>query len=298
MTYVPGSGRWSTTGAAVLTDLEQRRRAGHGAEHDRLRLRRHRRRNRDRGDQPRAGRRQRNADLPGQRRRGPRRRRRSTTWRRSPTTTASAWSVRSPPTRLRSPSTRAPRSRSSARRFRPRRRARRSRSPTSLTNTGNATDVFDITIGAGTFPVGTSYSLFQADGVTPLTDSDGNFVPDTGPGRPGRVAHRRPARHAAAGGDRRAVPGAEDRHLGRRPRPVGHRDRRPDHDHGEHRRRDEQRPAAGRPRHGAGPEGAAVVSLNAEPGHHRALHAARQQHQHGDGQLRHDARARTVRSRR
>ncbi len=50
-----------------------------------------------------------------------------------------------------------------------------------LTNTGNATDVFDITIGAATFPVGSSYSLFQADGVTPLTDSNGNFVADSGP---------------------------------------------------------------------------------------------------------------------
>lgn len=50
-----------------------------------------------------------------------------------------------------------------------------------LTNTGNATDVFDITIGASTFPAGTTYSLFRADGVTPLTDSDGNFVPDSGP---------------------------------------------------------------------------------------------------------------------
>ncbi len=54
-----------------------------------------------------------------------------------------------------------------------------------LTNTGNDVDVFDVTIGAGTFPGGTSYSLFQADGVTPLTDSDGNFVADTGPVLPG-----------------------------------------------------------------------------------------------------------------
>ena len=82
-----------------------------------------------------------------------------------------------------------------------------------LTNTGNATDVFDITIGAGTFPAGTSYALYQTDGVTPLTDSDGNGVPDSGPVAPGRVAHDRPARHAAAGGDRRSVPGAEGRHL-------------------------------------------------------------------------------------
>ena len=50
-----------------------------------------------------------------------------------------------------------------------------------LTNTGNATDVFDVTVGASTFPAGTSYVLFQADGVTPLTDSDGNFIPDSGP---------------------------------------------------------------------------------------------------------------------
>lgn len=50
-----------------------------------------------------------------------------------------------------------------------------------LTNTGNATDVFDIVVGAGTFPAGTTYMLFRADGVTPLTDSDGNFIPDTGP---------------------------------------------------------------------------------------------------------------------
>jgi trimeric autotransporter adhesin len=50
-----------------------------------------------------------------------------------------------------------------------------------LTNTGNATDVFDIVVGASTFPAGTTYVLFRADGVTPLTDSDGNFIPDTGP---------------------------------------------------------------------------------------------------------------------
>ena len=50
-----------------------------------------------------------------------------------------------------------------------------------LTNTGNATDTYDITVGATTFPAGTTYVLFQADGVTPLTDSDGNFIPDSGP---------------------------------------------------------------------------------------------------------------------
>jgi uncharacterized repeat protein (TIGR01451 family) len=50
-----------------------------------------------------------------------------------------------------------------------------------LTNTGNAMDTYDITVGATTFPGGTTYALFQADGVTPLTDSDGNFIPDSGP---------------------------------------------------------------------------------------------------------------------
>jgi trimeric autotransporter adhesin len=52
-----------------------------------------------------------------------------------------------------------------------------------LTNTGNGTDTFDITLntGASTFPAGSSYKLFQSDGVTPLLDSTGNGIPDTGP---------------------------------------------------------------------------------------------------------------------
>jgi uncharacterized repeat protein (TIGR01451 family) len=55
----------------------------------------------------------------------------------------------------------------------------------TLTNTGNSSDVFDVTIGASTFPAGTTFVLFRADGVTPLTDSDGNFIPDSGPLAPG-----------------------------------------------------------------------------------------------------------------
>jgi uncharacterized repeat protein (TIGR01451 family) len=51
----------------------------------------------------------------------------------------------------------------------------------TLTNTGNGTDVFDVTLGATTFPAGASYVLYQSDGVTPLTDSNGNGTPDTGP---------------------------------------------------------------------------------------------------------------------
>ena len=51
----------------------------------------------------------------------------------------------------------------------------------TLTNTGNGSDVFDITTGGSSFPVGTAFQLFQSDGVTPLTDSNGNSIPDTGP---------------------------------------------------------------------------------------------------------------------
>jgi trimeric autotransporter adhesin len=51
----------------------------------------------------------------------------------------------------------------------------------TLTNTGNGSDVFDVTLGASTFPAGTSYQLYRSDGVTPLTDSNGNGTPDTGP---------------------------------------------------------------------------------------------------------------------
>ena len=50
-----------------------------------------------------------------------------------------------------------------------------------LTNTGNASDVFDVIVNPGTFPAGTTYSLFKSDGVTPLTDSNSNGIPDTGP---------------------------------------------------------------------------------------------------------------------
>ena len=50
-----------------------------------------------------------------------------------------------------------------------------------LTNTGNGADSFDITIGTSTFPTGTTFQLFQADGLTPLQDTNGNGIPDSGP---------------------------------------------------------------------------------------------------------------------
>lgn len=51
----------------------------------------------------------------------------------------------------------------------------------TLTNTGSATDTFNITVGTSTFPAGTTFTLYKSDGVTPLTDTNGDGIPDTGP---------------------------------------------------------------------------------------------------------------------
>jgi uncharacterized repeat protein (TIGR01451 family) len=48
-------------------------------------------------------------------------------------------------------------------------------------NTGNGTDTFDVTFGSNSFPPGTSFTLYKSDGVTPLTDTNNNSTPDTGP---------------------------------------------------------------------------------------------------------------------
>lgn len=50
-----------------------------------------------------------------------------------------------------------------------------------FTNTGNATDSFDVAIGTSSFPAGSSFALYKSDGVTPLVDTNGNGIPDTGP---------------------------------------------------------------------------------------------------------------------
>jgi len=55
----------------------------------------------------------------------------------------------------------------------------------TLTNTGNGPDVFDISTSGNSFPAGSIVQLFQSDGVTPLTDSNGNLIPDVGPLAPG-----------------------------------------------------------------------------------------------------------------
>jgi trimeric autotransporter adhesin len=52
-------------------------------------------------------------------------------------------------------------------------------------NNGNATDSFDMALLTNSFPAGTSVVMYQADGVTPLLDTNGNNVPDTGPVAPG-----------------------------------------------------------------------------------------------------------------
>jgi uncharacterized repeat protein (TIGR01451 family) len=51
----------------------------------------------------------------------------------------------------------------------------------TLTNGGNGTDVFNVVVGASTYPAGTTFSLYHSDGLTPLTDTNGDGTPDTGP---------------------------------------------------------------------------------------------------------------------
>ena len=62
-------------------------------------------------------------------------------------------------------------------------------------NTGDGVDTFDITVDnvldregnplPTPFPAGTTFTLFSADGVTPLLDTNANSTPDTGPMNPG-----------------------------------------------------------------------------------------------------------------
>lgn len=50
-----------------------------------------------------------------------------------------------------------------------------------LTNTGNGTDTFNVTLGTSTFPAGTTFQLYKSDGTTPLVDTNGDGIIDTGP---------------------------------------------------------------------------------------------------------------------
>lgn len=47
-------------------------------------------------------------------------------------------------------------------------------------NTGNTTDRFNLTFANSTFPAGSQIELYRADGVTPLLDSNGDGISDTG----------------------------------------------------------------------------------------------------------------------
>jgi hypothetical protein len=53
--------------------------------------------------------------------------------------------------------------------------------PIVIHNTGNVTEAFNITVNKNTLPSGSIVELFKADGVTPLTDTNGDGVADTGP---------------------------------------------------------------------------------------------------------------------
>ena len=52
---------------------------------------------------------------------------------------------------------------------------------TYVWNTGNGSDSFNITSSGSTFPAGTTFQYYKADGTTPLLDTNGDGTVDTGP---------------------------------------------------------------------------------------------------------------------
>lgn len=55
-------------------------------------------------------------------------------------------------------------------------------------NTGTGPDIFDIIVDPNhTFPTGTTFLIYQRDGETPMVDSNGNGIPDTGILQPGET---------------------------------------------------------------------------------------------------------------
>ncbi|MBI5170147.1 MAG: DUF11 domain-containing protein [Candidatus Eisenbacteria bacterium] len=54
-----------------------------------------------------------------------------------------------------------------------------------LVNTGNDFDTFDVTYAMGSFPAGSTPTLYQSNGIALMTDTNGNGIPDTGPIAPG-----------------------------------------------------------------------------------------------------------------
>lgn len=52
----------------------------------------------------------------------------------------------------------------------------------TVKNTGTGTDTFNIVVGTtGTFPPGTTFTLYKTGGTVPLVDTNGDGIPDTGP---------------------------------------------------------------------------------------------------------------------
>lgn len=58
-------------------------------------------------------------------------------------------------------------------------------------NTGNATETYNVTYDKSDLPAGSIVELFKADGATPLTDTNGDGVVDTGPIAAGSTAQIR-----------------------------------------------------------------------------------------------------------
>ena len=49
-----------------------------------------------------------------------------------------------------------------------------------VTNTGNGVDTFNMTVVSNTFPAGTTFTFYNATNSAPLTDTNGDGIPDTG----------------------------------------------------------------------------------------------------------------------
>lgn len=88
----------------------------------------------------------------------------------------------------------------------------------TVRNDGNAADVVNIVLdaGASTFPPGYAIQFFRSDGVTPLSDSNADGIPDIGMVNPGQVrdfvVRVTIPGNAAAGGPYRAVINAVSAH--------------------------------------------------------------------------------------
>lgn len=50
-----------------------------------------------------------------------------------------------------------------------------------VTNEGDGTETYELTLSGSTFPPGTTFVLVRDDGFTTILDSNGNGIPDTGP---------------------------------------------------------------------------------------------------------------------